>query len=94
MLAELYRQHAALLRAQGAPVDEVEANLQLAITTAQRQAARLLELRAATDLARLWAQGGERERAQDLLRPVCDWFEDGLRLPDMRDARNVLNTVS
>jgi class 3 adenylate cyclase/predicted ATPase len=94
MLAELYRQQAALLRAQGAPVDEVETNLQLAMTTAQRQTARLLELRAATDLARLWAQGGERERAWKLLRPVCDWFQDDLRLPDVEEARSVLNTVS
>ena len=93
MLAELYRQQAALFQAQGAPGDEVEGNLQLAMATAQRQAARLLELRAATDLARLWAQGGERERARDLLRSVCDRFQDGMSLPDMRDARDVLNTV-
>ena len=94
MLAELYRQQAALLRAQRAPVDEVERNLQLAITTAQRQTARLLELRAATDLARLWAQGGERERAWKLLHPVCHGFHDGLRLPDVEEARGVLSAIS
>ncbi|GEO16975.1 ATP-binding protein [Microvirga aerophila] len=94
MLAELYRQQAALLRAEKAPIDEVERNLQLAVTTAQRQAARLLELRAATDLAKLWAQGGERERAWRLLHPVCHGFQDGLRLSDVEEARSVLNTVS
>lgn len=94
MLAELYRQQAALLRAERAPVEEVETNLQLAITTAQRQSARLLEVRAATDLARLWAQGGERQRAWALLHPVCDWFQDGLRLPDVEEARSVLSAIS
>jgi predicted ATPase len=94
MLAELYRQQAALLRAQRAPGDEVEANLHLALTTAQRQSARLLELRAATDLARLWAQAGERGRAWKLLHPVCHELRDGLRLPDMEEAWSVLSAIS
>jgi predicted ATPase len=94
MLAELYRQRAALLRAQRAPVDEVETNLHQAMTTAQQQSARLLELRAATDLARLWVQGGERERAWKLLHPVWHGFRDGLRLPDMEEARSVLDATS
>jgi len=93
MLAELYRQQAALLRAQKAPFDEVEGNLHLAIITAQRQSARLLELRAATDLARLWAQGGAPERAWRLLHPLCRWFRDGMGLPDMEEAQNVLSAI-
>jgi predicted ATPase len=94
MLPELYRQQASLLRAQRGSVDEVERNLHLAITTAQRQTARLLELRAATDLARLWAHGGEQERAWELLHPVCHRFQDGLRLPDVEEARSVLSAIS
>jgi class 3 adenylate cyclase/predicted ATPase len=94
MLAELYRQQAALVRAERASVGEVERNLHLALTTAQRQNARLLELRAATDLARLWAQGGERERAWKLLHPVCHGLQDGLRLPDVEEARSVLSALS
>ena len=31
---------------------------------------RLFELRAATSLARLWAEHGERHKAHDLLAPV------------------------
>ena len=94
MLAELQRQQAVLLRAQRAPNDEVERNLRLALTTAQQQRARLLELRAATDLARLWAQSGERERAWKLLHPVCHGFRDSLRLPDLEEAQRVLSEIS
>lgn len=94
MLAELHRQQAARLRAERAPADEVERNLQLAITTAQRQNARLLELRGATDLAKLLAQAGERERAWKLLHPVCHELRDGLRLPDLEEAYTVLSAIS
>jgi hypothetical protein len=94
MLAELYRQQAALLRAQRAPIGEVETNLHLALTTAQRQSARLLELRVATDLAKLWVQAGERERAWKLLHPVCHELRDGRRLPDMEEAWSVLSAIS
>ena len=52
--AELYRLKARVLRARGAPDAEAEALLDQALRTARDQQARTLELRAATDLARLW----------------------------------------
>ena len=56
-----------------------EAEYDTAVTTARRQGARMLELRAATSLARLWrARGGDAE-ARDLLAPVYAWFAEGLR---------------
>ncbi len=52
--------------------------------------ARAWELRAATDLARLLADRGERERARGLLRPVLDGFTEGFDTADLRAAKTML----
>ena len=52
--SELYRLKARALLIRGAPDTEVESLLDQALRTARSQRARSLELRAATDLARLW----------------------------------------
>src|SRR5437660_1860129 len=44
--------------------------LQMALEGARTQEARLLELRAAVSLARLWRDRGKREEARELLAPV------------------------
>ena len=38
----------------------------------------MVELRAATSLARLWARRGERRKEHDLLAPAYGWFTEGL----------------
>jgi hypothetical protein len=43
-----------------------------ALEVARAQQARSLELRAACDLARLWAERGDRQRAADLLGPIVE----------------------
>jgi hypothetical protein len=48
--------------------------LSQAIDAAREQQARSPELRAATSLALLWAERGERQKAYDLLAPVYGWF--------------------
>jgi predicted ATPase len=71
-----------------------EAEYDTAAMTARRQGARMLELRAATSLARLWrARGGDAE-ARDLLAPVHAWFAEGLDTPDLRDAGALLEELS
>ena len=57
---------------------------------ARRQSAKSFELRAATSLARLWADRGQRQRARDLLAPVHAWFTEGFGTPDLRDAEALL----
>jgi class 3 adenylate cyclase len=47
-----------------------EDDAERAVSTAQRQSAKLWELRAATSLARLWRDQGKRTEARDLLAPV------------------------
>ena len=55
-----------------------------------RAAGALLELRAATSLARLWRDQGRRAEARDLLAPVYGWFTEGFDTPDLREAKSLL----
>jgi hypothetical protein len=48
---------------------------------------RALELRAATSLARLWAERGERRNAQDLLKGIYGWFTEGFDALDLQEKR-------
>jgi predicted ATPase len=52
------------------------------------------ELRAATSLARLWAERGKRDQAHDLLAPVYDWFTEVFDTRDLKDARALLDELS
>jgi predicted ATPase len=55
-----------------------------ALALAQRQSAKLWELRAATSLARLWRDQGKLAEARDLLAPVYGWFTEGFATPVLR----------
>ena len=52
------------------------------------------ELRAAADLARLWAEAARRREAYDLLAPVYGWFTEGLETSDPLQARALLDALS
>jgi len=91
-LAELVRRRAALLFSLARP-DDAEAELHHALAIARRQGARLYELRAACDLARLWADRGERAKASDLLAPIQAGFTDGFDTLDLVDAGTLLETL-
>ncbi|MBV8838009.1 MAG: AAA family ATPase, partial [Alphaproteobacteria bacterium] len=54
-----------------------EACFRRALTVARSQGARLLELRAAVSLARLWQQQGMKYAARDMLAPVHAGFTEG-----------------
>lgn len=61
---------------------------------ARQQGDRFAELRASHDLARLWAEQGERQKARDLLGPVCVWFGGRGDLRDVAEATALLDTLS
>jgi class 3 adenylate cyclase len=92
--AELHRLKGELMRASGAEISKVEDPLRFALQIAGRQGARSLELRAATSLARLWAEQGERRKAHDLLAPVYGWFTEGFDTQDLKDAKAVLDELA
>jgi len=88
--AELYRLKARALLMRGASDAEAESLLDEALRTARRQQARSLELRAATDLARLWMNQGKRAEARVVLSSVYGHFTEGFETRDLKEAKAVL----
>jgi predicted ATPase len=70
-----------------------EVALQAALTVARQQRARMWELRAAYDLARLWSEQREKQKAYDLLAPLYGWFSEGFDTPDLRQAKALLDAL-
>jgi NAD(P)-dependent dehydrogenase (short-subunit alcohol dehydrogenase family) len=53
----------------------------------------MLELRAATSLARLWSDRGKNAEARDLLAPIYGWFTEGFETLDLKEARMLLDEL-
>ena len=90
---ELRRIEGDILLASGQGTAHGERCFVEALATAKRQGAVWWQLRAAVSLARLWASGGDRQRAVDLLSPVYASFTEGFDTPDLRDARALLDAL-
>jgi predicted ATPase len=75
---------------RGALHAEVESLLDQALRTARSQQARSLELRVATDLARLWMQQGKHAEAVDVLTSIYSRFTEGFDTRDVMEAKAVL----
>ena len=88
--AELYRLKARALLMRGAPDAETESLLEQALRTARSQQARSFELRAATDLARLWMKQGKRAEALDILSSTYGCFTEGFDTQDLKNANTLL----
>jgi hypothetical protein len=50
------------------------------------------ELRTARDRACVWAKQGERQKANDLLAPVYEWFTEGFETADL-EAKALLEEL-
>ncbi|MEJ1963817.1 MAG: winged helix-turn-helix domain-containing protein [Gammaproteobacteria bacterium] len=74
------------------PVD-AEICLTQSLQWSRRQSARSWELRAATDLATLFAEQGRAESALALLKPVVEQFTEGAETADVKAAGRVLATL-
>ena len=90
--AELHRHHGELLLKLGR-FDDAERSLVAALTVARDQHALMLELRAATALARHWRDSGRHAQAHDLLAPVVDRFCEGFDTIDLKEANMLLSDL-
>jgi predicted ATPase len=92
-VAEIHRVQGNLSLAQGCDHTAAECCYSLALEMARAQGAQSLELRAAGDLARLWAERGERGRAHELLAPVLQRFTEGFDTADLKEANALLGEL-
>jgi len=93
--AEVHRLKGELLLQQNsANHAAAETCFQHAISIAQTQQAKSLELRAATSLARLWQRQGKREEARQVLGDVYGWFTEGFDTADLQEAKALLEALA
>jgi predicted ATPase len=89
--AELHRQKGNLLLQEAtSKTTMAESSFQTAMTVSRCQRAKFFELRAVTDLARIWAAQGKRTDARRLLQHTCSWFDDATSAPDFTHANELL----
>jgi hypothetical protein len=93
--SELLRLQAQALMADRAAraVADTQVVLEKALMTARSQHARLLELRAAMSLARLW-RDHKVQQARELLAPVYGWFTEGFDTRDLKEAKALLEELA
>jgi DNA-binding SARP family transcriptional activator/predicted ATPase len=91
--AELLRLKGELLLAQGNQV-EAEAVFLEALEVAQRQQAKMWQLRAATSLASLQLEQGRSGEAYQALAEIYGWFTEGFDTHDLIQARLLLQKMT
>jgi predicted ATPase len=93
--AELHRVRGELLlHLDSTDERRAEDSFRRAIETARAQDAKSFELRTAVSLARLWRDQGRRAEAHDLLAPIYGWFTEGFDVPDLKDAKALLDELA
>jgi hypothetical protein len=94
-MPELLRLKGSLLLSKSQPhVADAELYLGRALELSRHEGARAWELRAATDLATLFAGQGQRARGRALLQPVVEQFVEGFDTADLKAAARLLETLS
>ncbi len=75
------------------PQGEAEACFLKAITIAQKQHAKSLELRAVMSLARVWQRQGKSAEARQMLAEIYGWFTEGFDTKDLQEAQALLDEL-
>jgi predicted ATPase len=92
--AELNRLRGELLLLVPDPnTADAELTFRRALAVARGQDARLWELRAAINLARVWCNQDKRAEAYDMLAPIYGWFTEGFDTADLKNARALLEEL-
>src|SRR5205823_14583705 len=91
---ELWRLQGTLCSATEAVGKGAETSFSKAIAVAKRQGSKSFGLRAACDLARLYAARSDRAEALAILEPTYGWFTEGYDTPDLKEAKALLEELS
>ena len=83
----------ALVQSGDADPGAVESAYFQALELAKGQGSKTIELRVTTSLAELWQSQGKRQQAYDILVPVYEWFTEGLDMPDLKQAKVLLDEL-
>ena len=93
-LPELLRLDAVCeVRSNGSNFAKPEATFLESMELAKSQKSKLWELRSATSLARLWGEQKQRQKAYDLLFPICDWYTEGFETSDLKAGKALLQEL-
>jgi class 3 adenylate cyclase len=95
------RDHADMLRLKGgvllmhdrAATADAENCFRAAVKVARAQEAKWWELRATVSLARLLRDTDRRGEAHKLVADIYGWFTEGFQLPDLKEARALLDEL-
>jgi tetratricopeptide (TPR) repeat protein len=95
-------EHAEMLRLKGeillmhdrSETAEAEKCFREALLIAQAQEAKWWELRATVSFARLLHDANRRDEARRILAEIYNWFTEGFDLPDLQEARALLDKLS
>src|SRR5262249_51646200 len=91
-MTEVYRVTAkVVLCNSSADPNLAERHLGHAIDLARNQGTKLWELRATTSLARFLRDTNRRQEARKQLAEMYNWFTEGFDLPDLKDAKALLD---
>jgi predicted ATPase len=82
-----------LLVRDGAATDEAEHCFREALKVARAQEAKWWELRTTVSLAGLLRNTNRLDKARDMLGEIYSWFTEGFDLPDLREARALLDEL-
>jgi len=92
--AEMLRlKGAVLLMHNSAATAEAEKCFREAVDVARAQEARWWELRATVSLARLLHDTNRSDEARTMLAEIYNWFSEGFELPDLNDAKALLDEL-
>jgi tetratricopeptide (TPR) repeat protein len=93
--------HAEILRLKGevllmhdrSATVEAENCFRTGLAIARQQEAKWWELRATVSLARLLRDTNRRDEACSILAEIYTWFTEGFDLPDLKDAKSLLDEL-
>ena len=82
------------LKSLAPDAEKAEKHFERAVSAAGRRQMKSFELRAAMSMARLWRDQGKPQQARELLAPVYGWFTEGFDMPDLKEAKALLDELA